>query len=337
VLATLDAWRGDVPVLITSESGHLVYLNSKALAALNICGEKNTDPNCYQPVFNPQQEMKTAHRAGQLDEDLALHAIGFVENVLAETAGTVKNRDKSSPEYKAAYLKFYSDQIRNALDGYSALGYTTVQEGAASAGLIRIYMKTAKLGPLPATIAFLEYDGTTPFGFAGSVSTARSLQDELAAGSYDMFIAGMKVYADGSNQGYTGDMGPTVPYRNLPKIFQDENIYEQPYTPGRVGQTGRRAFRPALGRQRHARQSVPGHACRDRASRRQSSLAAADDGRLLEEIGGKKIDRLQAMRAYTSDAAWLYGRDVTTPGRPRPSDRSRSATLPISSSSPRIR
>ena len=231
----LDALQPATPVLVTSESGHIVYVNSAALNLLNIC---NVNPNnvsgCYTPVNNPKVETNLA-RTGQLNEDLALYAISYVENVLANNyaGGPCKKKDLAC---EARLLEFFGKQIRASLSLYSQLGYTTVQEGAAGQGLIELYMATAKAMSmsksktyLPATMAFLEYDGTTPGNFGSSVAKASAIQKKLSSGGYDMFVAGMKVFADGSNQGYTGDMASPVTYMNLNKPFTDPDIFPQPY------------------------------------------------------------------------------------------------------------
>jgi predicted amidohydrolase YtcJ len=234
VLQTMNDINSTVPMLVTSESGHIAYVNSKALKALNICGgASNTPdlPNCHPPVINPTNEIALA-KTGQLDEDLALYAISQVEGVLAADYASPA---KTTAEKNAKILDFYAKQIDSALALYSALGYTTVQEGAASYQLVDIYMlavaaMAAQTPPryLPATMALLEYDMTTPQDFAGSVTRAANFQKTMAAYRYDMFMAGMKVYADGSTQGYTGDMSPGM-YQNLFKPFTDPAIFTQPY------------------------------------------------------------------------------------------------------------
>jgi predicted amidohydrolase YtcJ len=224
VLRQLDNLRSDVPVLITSESGHIVYVNTRALNALNICNvSAGATASCYNPIANVATERKLA-RTGQLDEDMALNAISTVEGLLASNYAGGSDQ----------VLQFYENEIRSSLNLYSQLGYTTVQEGAASAILIKIYMAIAagmaKTGKyLPVTMAFLEHDGTKPSGFSGSVTTAQSIQKDLAEGGFDMFVAGMKVFSDGSNQGFTGDMTSPVTYSNLNKPFLDSKIFAQPY------------------------------------------------------------------------------------------------------------
>lgn len=249
VLNTMNSINSTVPMLVTSESGHIAYVNSPALKLLNICGGvSNTPdlPNCQQPIINPTNEIALA-KTGQLNEDLALYAITFIEGVLAQDYASAA---KTKAGKAAKLLDFYAKQIDSALALYSALGYTTVQEGAASWQLVDIYMAAvaamaAQKPPryLPATMAFLEYDMTvapttpsslsspnskTPMTFAGSVAKATNFQKTMTKYQYDMFMAGMKVYSDGSTQGYTGDMSPGM-YQNLFNPYTNPAIFTQPY------------------------------------------------------------------------------------------------------------
>jgi predicted amidohydrolase YtcJ len=233
VYQQLDKLQPNAPLLVMSESGHIVYVNSAALKQLNICGVNgNSASNCQPPVNNPSVETSLA-ATGQLDEDLAIYAISFAENALAnDYAGGPCSKENA--KCNAKLLEFYAKQIRSSLNLYSQLGYTTVQEGAAPMGLIQLYMATAKSMAaaktyLPATVAFLEYDGTTAATFSTSITNAGNMQKALASGGYDMFVAGMKAYSDGSNQGYTGDMTAPVRYMNLNKPFTDPTIFQQPY------------------------------------------------------------------------------------------------------------
>jgi len=245
VLQTMNGINSTVPMLVTSESGHIVYVNSLALKALNICGGVSNTPDlahCYTPIINPTSETALA-KTGQLDEDLALYAISHVEGVLAADYASAA---KTKAGKAAKMLEFYGKQIDSALALYSALGYTTVQEGAASWELVDIYLAAvaamaAQKPPryLPATMAFLEYDMTvalttpsslsgTSMTFAGSVAKAANFQKTMAKDRYDMFMAGMKVYSDGSTQGYTGDMSPGM-YQNLFNPYTNAAIFTQPY------------------------------------------------------------------------------------------------------------
>lgn len=230
VLALLDVLQPKAKVLVTSESGHIAYVNTRALRELNICSSANHDAKCHHPVTNPAEESELAQRSGQLDEDLTLYAISHVENKLADAYAKALNPKKKPAVYVEKVLEFFGKQIEAGVSAYSRMGYTTVQEGAASGALIHFYMQTAKRKKLPATVAFLAYDGTTPEGFAKSAQSAQKLSGDLKKGGYDMFVAGMKAYADGTNQGYTGDQGPKVPYFNLPTPFTAEaGIFPQPY------------------------------------------------------------------------------------------------------------
>jgi predicted amidohydrolase YtcJ len=214
-LAALDNISKTTPILVTSESGHVVYVNTPGMAKLNICGAPGATDQCHKPIFNLDFEMSLAAQ-GQLDEDLALYAIGKVESALANhyAAGT-----GGSPS------DYFDAQIQTALAQYASLGYTTVQEGAASAGEVATYMalarKLAGQGTyLPATVAFLSYDGTAATKIEPSVEAAKGLRSKLTEDGYDMFIAGMKAYSDGSTQAYTGDMTSPVHYANLPQQFR---------------------------------------------------------------------------------------------------------------------
>jgi predicted amidohydrolase YtcJ len=232
VSAQLDKLQPTAPLLVLSESGHIVYVNSAALKQLNICGVNGNGAGCHAAVNNPSVETSLA-ATGQLDEDLAIYAISFAEDVLANNyAGGPCG--KKNPTCQAKLLDFFSKQIRSSLSLYSQLGYTTVQEGAAPMGLIQLYMDTAKSMALsktylPVTMAFLEYDGTTAANFSTSVTNAANMRTLITSGGYDMFVAGMKAYSDGSNQGYTGDMTAPVKYMNLNQPFTNPAIFPQPY------------------------------------------------------------------------------------------------------------
>ena len=225
----LDELQPNLPVLITSESGHIAYVNSAALSELNICPEmalqpppksssKSAAPSCYRPTVNPEEETKLA-RTGQLDEDVAIYALTYLEGKMA-----------------AAKPTLYFDEIDSATAMYSQLGFTTVQEGAASSGLIQAYIdrvegiKGFPGKTLPVRMAFLEYDDMPANEYAKSVDLAKGMRKLLAEKNLDMFIAGMKAFADGSNQGFTGAMSAPTTYSNLNPPFTDTKIFpQQPY------------------------------------------------------------------------------------------------------------
>ncbi len=95
----LDELQPTLPVLITSESGHIAYVNTTALSDLNICPEmtlqpppksssKSAAPSCYRPTVNPEEETKLA-RTGQLDEDVAIYALTYLEGKMAAAKPTL--------------------------------------------------------------------------------------------------------------------------------------------------------------------------------------------------------------------------------------------------------
>ncbi|WP_224367634.1 amidohydrolase [Hyalangium versicolor] len=217
-LQQMDAIRTDVPMMVTSESGHIVYVNTKGLAALNLCPPGSDTTKCYAPVFNPGVEWKLAQR-GQLDEDLAVYAVSYI---IAHMNEVMKTQNDPLPVFRQL--------ITSSTQKYSQLGYTTVQEGAANPDVIAAYIAVARASPLPVRMAFLDYI-QLPIGDAAypkHIAIAAALRDTLA--SSDMFLAGIKLFADGTNQGYTSDMTSPVQYTNLNKPFTDPTIFpRQPY------------------------------------------------------------------------------------------------------------
>ena len=216
----LDDIRADVPMLIATEAGHIAYVNTPALEALNICGVSN-DENCaFTPIQNVATETALA-KTGQLDEDIALYAIEHAMSAIARNYAGDSSADQ---------MEFMAQQIRASLDLYSQLGYTTVQEGAAGTNLILTYINMAMDQEPPVRMALLAYDNTSPPAkFPDSAFGAYSFNKVLRGLGLDMFIAGMKAYADGSTQGWTGYM-QAGQYQNPKKAFTDSKIFpQQPY------------------------------------------------------------------------------------------------------------
>jgi predicted amidohydrolase YtcJ len=218
-LQQMDAIRSDVPMMVTSESGHIVYVNTKGLAALQLCAPGSDAAKCTSPIVNPGVEWQLAQN-GQLDEDLAMYAATYI---LGQMNEGMKTPDDPLPVFKQL--------ITSSTQKYSQLGYTTVQEGAANPDLIAAYVATARAAPLPVRMAFLDYIELAPSDtttYQKRIAIAAALRDSLAGS--DMFLAGIKLFADGSNQGYTGDMTSPVKYSNLNKPFTDPTIFpQQPY------------------------------------------------------------------------------------------------------------
>lgn len=216
-LQQLDAIRSDVPMMVSSESGHIVYVNTKGLEALNLCPPSSTSTNCYKPVDNPNIEWPLS-QTGQLNEDLALYAISYILTKMNDSMKT--DADK---------LPVFRQLITSSTQKYSQLGYTTVQEGAANPAVIAAYIEVAKASPLPVRMAFLDYiQHPLNDAYKLRIAEAAALRDGLAGS--DMFLAGIKLYADGSNPGITGEMASPIQYTNLNKPYTDPNIFpQQPY------------------------------------------------------------------------------------------------------------
>jgi predicted amidohydrolase YtcJ len=208
----LDAISTTHPILVGSQSGHIAYANSAMLKILNICGTGFVEPTrCVKPtlpLFYPEEEEKMAN-LGQLNEDLSGLAQGkAIEHILAKDPGYA--------------LRTFA----HALATYAANGYTLTQEGVASDAQVQAYLLFNALLPLPVTVAVLYNDGSPDF--AGAVEKANNYRDEAQkAKRPNVIIQGMKDFADGSNQGYTGFL--TQGYLNLYKPFTDMGIFPAQY------------------------------------------------------------------------------------------------------------
>lgn len=212
-LQQLDALAQDIPIYVTSESGHISYVNTLALNALNICGTPGATAPCYQPTTNPTQETALA-KLGQLNEDLSLYGTGYFQGELLKQNQGLGGK-----------------LLKQAAEIYAQHGYTLVQEGAASMGLVTLYDEQLRTnGPntstFPVAAAIVAYD-------AKSADFAKSI--EIAVAGRELFghnplltVAGLKTFMDGSPQGYTADL--KLPYKQWYFPFTDPKLYQQPYT-----------------------------------------------------------------------------------------------------------
>jgi hypothetical protein len=142
--AALDAISTSIPIVVSAMSGHIAYVNTKALEELNICGTDVATASCQTPTTNPLQEKRLA-QLGQLNEDLALYADGYV-------TGKVLQSDPAS-----ALLEF-----ARGVDYYAGHGYTLVQEGAADLGEVDIYLAALAANPrLPLSVGLMMYDAAS--------------------------------------------------------------------------------------------------------------------------------------------------------------------------------
>lgn len=213
-LAQLDAITTGVPIYITSESGHISYVNTPALAILNICGTKGStnDGQCHKPIMNVNVETSLAN-VGQLDEDLSLYATGVFQGQVL----------KANPGLGAKLLQ-------KGAELYAQHGYTLAQEGAAGLGEMALYAE-ATLGckrpscPFPLSAAMIAYDNNSS-DFAktiamGDAGKATFRDSQLVS------VQALKSFADGSLQGYTGYL--KSPYTNVFPPFSIGGLFQQPY------------------------------------------------------------------------------------------------------------
>ncbi len=213
-LAQLDAITTDVPIYITSESGHISYVNTPALAALNICGTKGStsDGNCHKPIMNINVETALANM-GQLDEDLSLYATGVFQGQVL----------KANPGLGARLLQ-------NGAEIYAQHGYTLAQEGAAGLGEFGLYAE-ATAGcqrpdcAFPLSAAMIAYDNSSS-DFAKTIAMGEAGKAAFRD-SQLVSVQALKSFADGSLQGYTGYL--KSPYTNVFPPFTLGGLFAQPY------------------------------------------------------------------------------------------------------------
>ena len=206
----LDNISTTIPIFVTSESGHINYVNTPALTMLNICGTDVSVPStCITPTTNPNQEEALA-QIGQLDEDLSFYSTGvFVNTILTKNPASAVN------------------DIGNAASLYAQHGYTLAQEGAASLSQVETYLSVIpSITNYPLTMAMLMYDSSS-VDFADTVTMATQAQQMItASGTSDVFVAALKSFADGSTQGYTAYL--SEPYFDIFAPFT-WSVFPQPY------------------------------------------------------------------------------------------------------------
>lgn len=204
--AYLDSISSQIPILVGSQSGHIVYVNTPYLAMLNICGTDVANPqNCTSPILPtafPSEESQMAN-LGQLNEDLSGLALG---NAVTQV---VKN------DINVPFTTF-----RRAIDAYVQHGFTFVQEGAVGDAAALFYSLVALDPRFRVTAALLYNNGSTDY--AKQVSSAENFRKSFALNP-NLRMHGLKEFADGSNQGYTGLLKSG--YTELRYPFTDPDIF----------------------------------------------------------------------------------------------------------------
>lgn len=169
--ADLDRVSATRPIYITHISGHLAVANSAALALAGITAS----------TPNPS--------GGVIRRD----ANGQPDGVLEETATALVGGLR--PALTAAQVQ---EGIKFAAAKYASQGVTTANDGASNAGSVRALEEAARTGSLPVRV--IAWPTLEAIEAAGAVP--------LRSGKVK--IGGVKDFADGSIQGYTGYL--THPY-----------------------------------------------------------------------------------------------------------------------------
>lgn len=211
----LDAISTKVPILIASESGHIAYVNSPALKLLDICDLPDASKDgCYKPTSNRAVETQLA-ATGQLDEDLALYAIGYFQTKVL----------KANPGLGDTLLL-------KAAQTYAEHGFTLAQEGAAAPSQMLMYVaalgSAAKRAAFPVSVALIAYDAASS-DYNSTIKAALEVREALKLSKNPLLhVAAVKTFADGSTQGYTAFMNQ--PYLQLFAPFNERRIFpNQPY------------------------------------------------------------------------------------------------------------
>lgn len=206
--ATLDAISTTKPIYVASETGHISYANTPALLSLNICGFAGATSSCHETFTNPQQNIPLAHK-GQLNEDLALYGNGqIISQVLSKDPGLLVRA------------------LAKGTDIYAGRGYTLIQEGAAGAFEAKVYNDLTRADPdFPFTVAMMMYD-LDEGKMSATVALAKQAE-ALIKGNDKVFISGLKIFADGTPQGYTADLNQRY-FKVFPPFTGP--LFDQPYT-----------------------------------------------------------------------------------------------------------
>jgi predicted amidohydrolase YtcJ len=198
----LDAISAELPVLIIHQSGHLAVMNSVALAKVGITADSKDPPG---GVIRREADGKTPN--GVLEE-LAL----------------ILNAPKLLPKLTAQQGLAL---IEAGQDIYLANGFTTAQEGRASAGVTAALRGAANAGKLKLDVVdYADLIGTADLSgtedsfdaLAGVAPDAKPGVPNIAvSNTYDNHfrVGGVKLTFDGSPQGKTAWF--TKPYYKVPE------------------------------------------------------------------------------------------------------------------------
>lgn len=196
----LDRISIDVPVMMVHQSAHLMTLNHKALELIGYTAET---PNPPGGVIRREADGRTPN--GVLEESAKLKA----------QIALFSRFDKAANEELAL----------SGIEAYIRHGFTTAQEGKASAGNAGVWERLALQDRLPIDVAVVP----------DIVSGQDFLKTARFSRAYDnhMRIAGVKLTLDGSPQGFTAWFtqpyhkpaeGQLANYRGYPAIAEQDKV-----------------------------------------------------------------------------------------------------------------
>jgi len=172
---TLDAISTEVPIVVVNKSGHIAYGNHKAFEVANI---NDATP---KPVGGSYQKDKEGHLTG----------LGYEVPAVGQLISAV---NKISPDQ-------YPKMTRDALKVYAAAGYTTVTDLGLGLPLptqdahIKLMSDVSN-----APDAIMRVQGFLVTNLLDKIPALRKQNNAMFQ------VLGLKIWADGSIQGYTAAM-----------------------------------------------------------------------------------------------------------------------------------
>ncbi|MDC8785333.1 amidohydrolase [Roseateles koreensis] len=177
----LDQVSKDVPVFVIHQSGHLGAVNSKALALFNINKDSKNPPGGT-----------IRHREGS-----------------TEPNGVLEENAMFGPLFKLMVKLGDGENqamVKAGQDLYLKFGYTTAQEGRATAGALKTFVQSANKGDLKIDVV----------SYADMATSEADMNSPWVSRQYKNHyrIGGVKLVLDGSPQGKTAWL--TQPYFKVP-------------------------------------------------------------------------------------------------------------------------
>ncbi|WP_031569189.1 amidohydrolase [Rheinheimera texasensis] len=190
--ADLDKVSTELPVLIMHTSGHLSVVNSVALKMLNITAETKNPPGGVI-----RRKSGSSEPDGVLEETAHFMALGKLLSKMD--------------------LELQQSMFQRGQQMYASYGYTTAQEGRASADSVAMMQMAAERGELLMDVV----------AYPDIVSDSKAMSSPYYASQYKhrFRIAGVKLTLDGSPQGKTAWL--SHPYHVVP-VGQEQSYAGYP-------------------------------------------------------------------------------------------------------------